>query len=493
MSPPQPSPRHRLVVLGDSLSQGFMSGAIHRTDVSYPALVARTLGLDRHGFRVPDFRGAGGLPLNLERIIRSLSDNFGREVRWWEAPLAFASLRSQMDVIEDYWERGPGSKPLHEHTTYHNLAVWGYRVSDVQSVTSQLCDDVIPEPIDHWFKQVPERSHYRTARRVLNPANRSAYRNRSAMDAAREFARDGGIENLVVFLGSNNVLGTVNELRVVLSTDEDARRPPHQRATNLDRPKHFAAAYRHLADQILSLGAQRVFVGTVPHVTIPPISRGVGRRCPEGYFDYYTRPWIWDDEFRPHLHRYLDRQQARTIDATVDAYNATIRHIADRNGWHVFDTCQLLDDLSYRRHGSDDQPPLSPFLAAALERRSDLAYLVDEHHRATLDTRFMATSPESPRHLERGGLFSLDGIHPTTIGYGLIAETLLLAMRTAGVEFPGDGYLDWDHVLDQDSLVSQPPALLANLRHAMRIFDRRGLLAAVLGEFRGGYRQRAIY
>lgn len=493
MSPNSQPPRHRLVVLGDSLSQGFMSGAIHRTDVSYPALVARTLGLDRHGFSVPDFRGAGGLPLNIERIIRALSEEFGREVRWWEAPLAFASLRSQMDVIEDYWERGPGSKPSSLHATYHNLAVWGYRVSDVHTVTSQLCDDVIPEPIDHWFKQVPERSHYRTARRVLNPASLAAFRGRSALGAAADLARDGGIENLVVFLGSNNALGTVNELRLLPSTDEDVHRPPHLRVTNLDRPEHFARAYHELAERVQALGAQRVFVGTVPHVTIPPITRGVGEQSEDGYYEHYTRPWIWDDEFEPGAHRHLSRHEARRIDATIDEYNIVIRGLADRHGWHLFDTCQLLDDIAYRRTHPNKRPRLSPALTEALTRRPDLEYLVDDDRRVALDTRFLATDPESPKHIERGGLFSLDGIHPTTIGYGLIAERLLLAMRTAGVEFPGDGDLDWDHVLAEDTLVSSPPALLANLRHALRILDRRKLLAAVLGEFRGAYRPRAIY
>ena len=37
-------PRHRLVTIGDSITQGFMSGAIFRTDLSWPAIVADELG-----------------------------------------------------------------------------------------------------------------------------------------------------------------------------------------------------------------------------------------------------------------------------------------------------------------------------------------------------------------------------------------------------------------------------------------------------------------
>ena len=38
--PAGPAPAHRLVAIGDSLTHGFMSAAIYRTDVSWPAIVA---------------------------------------------------------------------------------------------------------------------------------------------------------------------------------------------------------------------------------------------------------------------------------------------------------------------------------------------------------------------------------------------------------------------------------------------------------------------
>ena len=46
---PRPKPaddqlKHRLVVIGDSLSHGFQSGAIFNTELSYPAIIAHELG-----------------------------------------------------------------------------------------------------------------------------------------------------------------------------------------------------------------------------------------------------------------------------------------------------------------------------------------------------------------------------------------------------------------------------------------------------------------
>ena len=65
-------PVNRLVTIGDSLTQGFMSAAIFRTDLSWPAVVAYELGL-RIGpeYRYPTYEppsGPGGLPLDLERL-----------------------------------------------------------------------------------------------------------------------------------------------------------------------------------------------------------------------------------------------------------------------------------------------------------------------------------------------------------------------------------------------------------------------------------------
>src|SRR5689334_15865852 len=70
---PQGTPPHRLVVLGDSLSHGFQSAAIFNTDISWPAIVAYELGwLDQ--FRYPVYGGPGGLPLNLELLLRRLEE-----------------------------------------------------------------------------------------------------------------------------------------------------------------------------------------------------------------------------------------------------------------------------------------------------------------------------------------------------------------------------------------------------------------------------------
>jgi len=67
-------------------------------------------------------------------------------------------------------------------------------------------------------------------------------------------------------------------------------------------------------------------------------------------------------------------------------------------------------------------------------------------------------------------LFSLDGVHPTTIGYGVIAQEMINIMRSAGVEFrhgngaprPDPVTVDFERLILRDTLVRKPPQNLTS-------------------------------
>jgi hypothetical protein len=203
--------RHRLVCIGDSLTQGFKSGAIFETNLSYPAIIAWEMGLAEGDFRYPSFSGEGGLPMNIEYLLRRLDQQFGKDVDLLEIPLAAISLRKWMDDVEDYWERGVGAGPIGYAGPYHNLAVWGFEVQDAFQVTADMCREMTEKPSDQWLQEAPENAMFRTALRVLNPNHSSNSEDAKATQITRatQLARNGGVENLVVFLGANNVLSTV--------------------------------------------------------------------------------------------------------------------------------------------------------------------------------------------------------------------------------------------------------------------------------------------
>ena len=473
---------HRLAVVGDSLSQGFMSGAISRCDIAWPVWIADALGI-RDEFLIPQFNHFGGLPLNIEFVLRTLSEHYGPSINWWELGPAIVRVREMLDDTEDYWERGRGSLPASRRVSYHNLSVWGFEVRDTYTVSEGVCRSAIGPPSDDLLRQVPEMAMYRTARRVLNSDFGNMAMEWSQLDAIEQIARTDGIENLVVLIGANNALGTVTSLSVRHSEEQDLFRLPHERTCNLYLPQHFERLYHEMAQRIERIdNVEHVYLGTVPHVTIPPATRGVSPNgtFENGYFEYYTRPWIWDDDFDKDRHPHLTRAQAIQIDGFIDQYNTVIGAVVDRHdNWHKVDLCQLLDDVAFRRHQGN--PPFAWPSGLVRALKTHLKYLVEGRNTVLLDSRFIRSDASNANQLEKGGFFSLDGVHPTTIGYGVMADVVMSSMKDAGVHFESD--LNWDGIVQADTLVNSPPEMLSNLQDTLSFVDSRGLLSSVFEQF----------
>jgi hypothetical protein len=461
----------KLVAIGDSLTQGFMSGAISATHLSYPAILARCMGLSADEFRVPPFFGEGGLPLNLEHLLDRLEERYGKKLDWYEKPRVIFTVRSILDRVEDYWERGPGSKPIGADT-FHNLAVWGFEVADAYEVTPALCRAQIGKNRDDFLAQVPSAAMYRTALRVLNPARKSQLDDATQVSVARRIAQKEGIENLIVALGANNALGTVLDLKVMETgkTPPKLKAPKRNEQFNLWHPDAFALSYAQLGAKVAAIGAQRVFVSTVPHVTIPPVTRGINRgahplAAGERYFDSYARFFVKDANFTkddPHL----TKAEAQQIDSYINAYNDTIRKTAKAHGWHVVDMCALLDQLAYRRNNDQPKYKLPKVLA-------DL--------KPPPDARFFQINQAGQR--TQGGIFSLDGVHPTTIASGLMAQEFAHVMRQAGVSVVD---VDFARLLALDTLVTDPPQTLDDVYGTLQTLEEWLHLSRLLALIAGG-------
>lgn len=492
----------KLVVIGDSISQGFLSGSISKTTISYPAMIAESL--NDNDFFMPDFSGEGGLPLNIENLLRLLANRFGSTTSLLELPLAAISTLSYLDKVEDYWERGDGTlpsqpinKPFSQNVKplHRNLSVWGFEVGDSDTISEGLCRRIIPKAKDDWFtKQVPEFAMYRTARRTLNPSLNDKYQALTQVQAAKEIALEqNGIENLIYFLGANNCLATVIDLEILWSEQADIRRFAHQRSCNLWQPEHFQKLIDRIAPKINEIKAKNVFIGTIPHITILPVSRGVSLgndpnswQDQDGYFEYYTHFWIWDDSFRkaPQNFPHLTREEARLVDATIDEYNDILIKTAKDYGWHIVDTYSLLNSMAYRRNLRKPNYQFPTELITALQKNPKTNDRVTPKtinnpdgsktttHQVLLDTRYLRINSSARDSVNKyaGGLFSLDGVHPTTIGYGLIANEFLKVMQKAGVAV---NPLDWNTIVNSDSLVLDLPKNLENLQQTLSFLSSK--------------------
>jgi hypothetical protein len=150
------------------------------------------------------------------------------------------------------------------------------------------------------------------------------------------------------------------------------------------------------------------------------------------------------------------------IDARVDAFNEVIVDVVSAYGWTVVDTATMLRELAVKRNGCSERPgaPLQNYLTCVGRPRHpllDLDPLPSVELYATADGRRAS-----------GGLFSLDHVHPTTIGYGLTAERFLDAIRAQNPDDPhiAAARIDWDTVIRHDNLERSPPVLWDDfLRH----------------------------
>lgn len=472
-------PHNRLVSVGDSLTHGFQGGAVFNTDVSYPAIVAHELG-SSEAFRYPTYPGHGGLPLNIEYVLRELELQFGTEVSFWELAPALFRLRQITAEIEDWWERGPGAQATRLQGINHNLGIYGWDLRDVLSRNADVCQAEIDEPTDALFRQTIENANERAALRVLDSARASDGSALTPLEAAAALGAEGitspdgspsgegdGIETLTVFLGANNALQAVTQLKVAWSGDgfDDL----HQKqAFTVWRPSHFAQEFEHVAQAVAKIRARHVIWMTVPHVTIAPLARGVAQKIRPGsrYFPYYTRPWISDRDFDADRDPSISETQARAVDCAIDQYNETIVE-AVRSGreagkdWYVLDLAGVLDRLAVRRYLED--PAARPAWWRPYDLPPELA-AVDPPP----DSRFFASNSGGRTS---GGLFSLDGVHPTTVAYGIIAQELIDVMQRAGVRFnlphgtaPREGpvRVDFARLIARDTLISDPPTSLSS-------------------------------
>jgi hypothetical protein len=487
------NPRNRLVTIGDSLTHGFQSGAIFHTDISYPRMIAWEMGCDQY-FRYPTYNGYGGLPLNLEWIIRNLEHKYGDKIDKdiWKIGAAAFEIKHLLDEVQSYWERGAGDDLSYDNLlarqdskdrgVNHNLAVYGWAIQDIHRRTASSCEYSIQhqKSSDDWLFPIVKSANPRAALRVLDAARDADGKGLTPLQAAEKLGKQGtwedssgdGIETLIIFIGANNALGSILEFSVRWSTKiyEDLQEYDNlrqdQKFTVWD-PIHFKKELDLVVDQVRQIRARHVIFATVPHVTIAPLARGVGNKVRPGsrYFPYYTYPWISDENFNSKDDPSITEQEARAIDSAIDQYNYDIAKAVesarlDNLDWYLIDIAGILDRLAARRYFDDHSARpdwWTPYdLPAALQNLSPVP-----------DARFFKS--DSTGRIS-GGLFALDGVHPTTIGYAVLAQEFINIMQQyAGVEFYlGDGKtkrnqpvrVDFQHWISHDNLIIDPPISL---------------------------------
>jgi lysophospholipase L1-like esterase len=459
--------KHTLVTIGDSLTHGMSSAAVFSTGLSWPALVASHLApAGDAGFSYPSYGGPlDGLPVNIEALLRRLEAKFGDTI----GPLEFFrvpfQLHSLLDANEDYWEGRSAPKPPGPTARYTNLGVYGWDLRDALDHSVKVANDRIAAhaPKDTLTGIRPDNDSEIAALSVLGKFDSTA----TQLTAAQALGADGGIDSLVVALGANNALQTIVFKRVAWSQAPGCFSLDTKGAYTVWNPVHFDADFARVVAAVRQISCNRVVLCTVPHVTIAPIGKGVnpanpGKKVTPGsrYFPYYCDPWIDESDFKPARHEHLTHQQARAIDSAVDQYNATIKaavKLARGEGreWLLVDLCGILDGIAQRRFIDDDTAATAngwvPY---------DLPAPISD-----LTTRFFGSGPSGRT---AGGIFGLDGVHPTFSAYGVVAKEVLDALSAAGVTTRP---IDFADLRSKDTLNTSPPKLLNQIMAAASLIS----------------------
>lgn len=481
--PPKPT----IAVLGDSLAQGLLNGAVLTPARSFPALVAEACGLSvgstYEEFVVPSFFEPG-IPINIDQLLRNAEHWNGSQLRSAYEMFGFLTY-SAIEVVRNkhHYQRvsPPGSGHLGPPD---HLAIAGLSVRDCIELTPEECNDRIADAastVDTLLAASAPKPLLLIAKQVLNS---TALPSRQTWSAVRCFERLVEVREpsvLIVHLGNADILGAVADLSIRMMPEHFNGDRGARSEYNVTHPRVFERDYMEFGeriDVILKKGREKatVLIGTLPPATIAPFIRGFGRQCSRGYFDAYGRFFVPKPPASRFAARTLSREEVIRLDLVVDDYNRTIRRVGERFGWHVVDVHRMVSDLAVKRRFMQHEPeqPLKEYVESLLDRDPDHTSIEALINLKPIpDTRLFRASPLGER--TEGGLFGFDCGHPSALGYGLVADLFLRTMRGLGLA-PAGADIQWDRIINDDArAVCHPPRLwrevLDNLEAHPSFFD----------------------
>lgn len=491
----------KLFTIGDSISQGFMSGAGARTDLSYSTIIAELLAEKNYHYPLWE---KGGIPLNIEVVFRKLQKRLGSDISGiFEWPIAINLINNYLDELEDYYERGEGSleKSL-SNNPFHNVSVRGFDVSNSWQITPKISKEYVEKSDkngDNFFGMVSE-SLLRTSYRILSSGTKKTKDNFSQLDWLKYHHQQQGVENTFLWLGANNALGTVLDLAIRQTSNDGAKfsggpekvsfEERRKANWNLWHPEDFRIEYQYMMDKVVTILEEnpndvdyKVFIGTIPLVTICPLIKAVGdtsdreqikvtswkvditNPAPMGlselkegineevsYAKYYPY-FLFADNFdinTPHL----NRNEIVHVDDCIRMYNRIIQESValanqkiGKRRFYLVDLSTSLSSMALKRNNYNP----------TYEYPAYFKYI-----HPMISTQYYGTTRNG--EVKAGGIFSLDGVHPTAIGQGLIAYEFIKVMAQAG-SYAGNinTAVDWKKVFEKDTLYNQPIGLLGEL------------------------------
>jgi len=455
----------KLLTIGDSISQGFISGAAADPSIAYSTLISNAINnVNYNSVRWPtEYK----LKYDLEAILREIERSHFKNIPIIKIIPILRSIDKILNKSEEYFEIGSGKvgNPIPGAPTYyHNLSIEGMDIADTWLVTPRLCKRIIERDKannrNNLFKSASS-PFYRNAFRVLNPQSTSHHMDKSAISWLEFISKKDGIENIIIWLGSNNALGTIFDLEIIPTTGDGNIHNMHRELRqkyNLWSVSDFETEYSTLLEKVISALRDNkekicnVYIGNIPLITISPSLKGFGDTedidNPDiaiggkvMYFENYTHIHLSEKAAQKYK-KFMTKSDAITIDKTILSYNEIIKKLvedkskkASNINFTIVDLCTPLTKMAYKRNHYNPKYEFPEYFNQ-LGR--------------TLTTEFYCT--DNKKIVNKGGIFSLDGVHPSAVGQGLIAYEFLKKMNNNNHL----NNLNWDEIFSSDSLLTDP-------------------------------------
>jgi hypothetical protein len=153
-------------------------------------------------------------------------------------------------------------------------------------------------------------------------------------------------------------------------------------------------------------------------------------------------------------------RDALFIDKVIINFNKSIEKIAremngqiGRKAFVVVDISNVLADMAWKRNSG----------MPTYQYPEELRWLFPP-----INTKFYDVN--SNGDIVDGGIFSLDGIHPTVIGQGIIASEFLKSMIANG-SAPSEAALNWTTIIKDDKLRQEPLKIINSLVNKWQAID----------------------
>lgn len=410
------TPGPEIMAIGDSLYQGVRSMTI-RSDLcqnSTPAQVARAFGWR---FASPDMPQP--IVTNMEEWLRSLD---------------LSEIDDSLGELSDFWYNAPTSpsgRPCFDNISVAGSELWHLYDYTPARATADLADLAAQAGGTRLsFKHSGLLSSWIYAcntRFTLNPMNDPDLAGMTQIDLVKERKP----KRLLVNIGSNNGLWDMcfeaRNCRMYFGPPDV---PPQQRS--LADYNSYEQVYK-LAEALASLDVPEIYFNSLAR------PRGVANLMPtpdhvewtdhpeDGYFPQYENRFglagygTFDAATMARLDQYVAQENGRIHGILAGKLGGRLRWV---------DMYGFLDRID-AKHWGDDRG-----------WRSSKGYLLTNN---MFESGFVI-------RFAHGGMFGLDGMHPTFVGYGMMARNVLSAMG-------GDpSKVDLNALARQDGLIEHAPS-----------------------------------